>query len=213
MKSETLNCGDNELSSPQNFQSNVDQFLYFNWSPPESYETCEVEYELHINNLNTSEYLTPVINTFDREYVYDYEKDGHICIHVRSKVYAIFDGESDPVYTTNFLDPTIELGPPSSLTIENSSSSLKLNWTTPEGYEKCRAYFMFFIKIILINAEETVLMTNVAGYAYSYIYQENDLNDCQEAAVEVVGYYRGMPGHAISKTIIFGPDCKQKLPY
>nr|XP_022900918.1 uncharacterized protein LOC111414004 [Onthophagus taurus] len=194
-----------ELGPARDFVSSVDNNLYLSWMPPLGFENCAVDYNLHIQNANTSQYLTPVQNLTNLNFVFDYDKNDQICIDVKSTLYANHDSETSVTYSYNFLDPVAELGAPASFVVNNTDEALILTWTPPIGYEKCYYFFMYSVSIASKETGEYIFAWNMGFYSFTFPYPEYLPSFCQDAVVNIMAYYRGRPGGSISTNIVFGP--------
>ncbi|XP_022909906.1 uncharacterized protein [Onthophagus taurus] len=201
-------CDDMELEPPQNFASYVDYYLYLSWMPPPGFGNCAVTYSLHIQNMNTSDYLTPVVYLNGLNYIFDYDKYDKMCVHVRAYIYAHYNGQSSSFATImNFLDPVNEQGPPAYLYLNNTETALGIYWSTPIGYEKCDYYFTYWLAIGFKDSGHGMISFPLTGYYYSYTfpYPEGHQLYCQEVDVKVSGSFRGKPETSIIASAVFGP--------
>ncbi|XP_022900940.2 uncharacterized protein [Onthophagus taurus] len=204
-------CLEYPLGPPLNFKASPDatQVVTLSWEPPEYYESCDVQYLIHLRNANSSEYLTDIQKTNNLVFKFPYEK--FLCYPFNATIYATYEGlTSTPASAIIIpLDPLTELGAPVQLLLENSQETLKLEWLPPAGYEQCAAlhYFNFGIEFYDIDRNITFSSLNyIKQLESTHVYGPYDFEYyCDVVAIKVFGYFLGRKSHTIAKTVTYGP--------
>ncbi|XP_071051159.1 uncharacterized protein [Onthophagus taurus] len=199
-------CQDRELGPPQNFQARVNEVLFLNWLPPAGFESCAVTYSLHIQNMNTSEYLTPIVHLGGFNYIFDYDKYCKTCLHMRAVLFAHNSGRTSPFSTlVAFLTPVVPQGPPTSLFLNRTETALGIYWSLPEGFENCGRFFSNFLTIMSRETGQFTISFPMSGASNSFYfsYPPGHPLVCQEVDVEVAISFTAAT--TITGTTIFGP--------